>query len=98
MLEFLAILAVLAVAVWLIAGPLREGPGAADQRAEAEIGVLETAKAAKYAEIRDAELELRTGKLSQEDWTAVDRQLRAEAVAILRRLDALGVRDEPEDR
>jgi hypothetical protein len=98
MLEFLAILAVLAVAVWLITGPLREGPGAADQRAEAEIGVLETAKAAKYAEIRDAELELRTGKLSQEDWTAVDRQLRAEAVAILRRLDALGVRDEPEDR
>ena len=51
---------------------------------------LEAAKEAKYAEIRDAELDFRTGKLSEEDWRAQDRALRAEAIEILRRLDALG--------
>ena len=30
------------------------------------------------------------GKLSEEDWRAQDRTLRAEAIEILRRLDALG--------
>jgi hypothetical protein len=35
-------------------------------------------------------MDYRTGKLSQEDYKAIDRQLRAEAVELLRRLDALG--------
>ena len=48
------------------------------------------AKAVKYREIRDAEMDYRTGKLSQADWRAVDRDLRAEAMEILRALDALG--------
>ena len=30
------------------------------------------------------------GKLSEEDWRRVDRELRGEAVAILRELDDLG--------
>ena len=47
------------------------------------------AKEAKYAEIRDAELDHRMGKLSDEDWRAQDRALRAEAMDILRQLDAL---------
>ncbi|MEI7625160.1 MAG: hypothetical protein WCK06_03335 [Actinomycetota bacterium] len=98
MLAFIAILAVLAVVVWLIIGPLREGPTGEQDRSQAEIEVLETAKEAKYLEIRDAEMELRTGKLSQEDWNEVDRQLRREAVSILGELEALGVRDQPEDR
>ena len=51
---------------------------------------LEAAKEAKYAEIRDAELDHRMGKLSDEDWRAQDRSLRAEAVEILHQLDALG--------
>ena len=51
---------------------------------------LEAAKEAKYREIRDAELDYRTGKLSQEDWRALDRELRAEAMDLLRRLDELG--------
>ena len=33
------------------------------------------------------------GKLSDEDWRAQDRALRAEAIEILHRLDALGPRD-----
>ena len=50
---------------------------------------LEAAKEAKYREIRDAELDREMGKLSVEDHRAVDRQLRAEAIEILRALDVL---------
>ncbi|MBA3436835.1 MAG: hypothetical protein H0U14_02415, partial [Thermoleophilaceae bacterium] len=49
---------------------------------------LEAAKEAKYREIRDAELDRGMGKLSAEDHRAVDRELRAEAIEILRALDA----------
>jgi hypothetical protein len=49
---------------------------------------LETAREAKYREIRDAELDYRTGKLSREDYEAVDGELRAEALEILNRLEA----------
>ena len=50
---------------------------------------LEAAKEAKYREITDAELDREMGKLSVEDHRAVDRELRAEAIEILRALDAL---------
>jgi hypothetical protein len=50
---------------------------------------LEAAKEAKYREIRDAQLDLEMGKLSKEDHRAIDRELRAEAIEILKRLDAL---------
>jgi len=51
------------------------------------VAELEAARDAKYREIRDAELDRRTGKLSQPDYEAVDRSLRAEAVEILKALD-----------
>ena len=47
---------------------------------------LEAAREAKYREIRDAELDFRTGKLSREDYEAIDGALRAEALEILNRL------------
>lgn len=50
---------------------------------------LESAREAKYREIRDAELDYRTGKLSQGDYEAVDAALRAEALAILDSLQEL---------
>jgi hypothetical protein len=53
----------------------------------AERADLEAARDAKYAEIRDAEMDYRTGKLSEADWRALDRQLRHEAVELLHRLD-----------
>jgi hypothetical protein len=87
-LELLLVIAVLAVAVLVIAAPLRRrrvveaGPSA--ERAE-----LEAAKEAKYREIHEAELDYRTGKLSQDDWRSLDATLRAEAIELLRRLDAL---------
>ena len=62
------------------ASPAREDPRRVD---------LEAAKQAKYREIRDAELDHRMGKLSEADWRATDRELRAEAAEILRRLDEL---------
>ena len=91
----LAILAVVAGAVWVVAGPLRapaDDDGSDPEGRQAERDALEAAKESKYREIRDAELDRRTGKLDEADWKAVDRQLRAEAVAILRQLDDLGER------
>jgi hypothetical protein len=64
-------------------GIIRTGEQAAEDRAE-----LEAAREAKYREIRDAELDYRTGKLSDEDFAATDGALRAEAVEILDRLGA----------
>jgi hypothetical protein len=54
---------------------------------------LEAAREAKYREIRDAELDFRTGKLSPEDYQAIDVELRAEAIEILNRLEQLRPRD-----
>jgi hypothetical protein len=48
---------------------------------------LEARKEAKYREIRDAELDYRTGKLSEEDHRALDRTLRREAIGILEEID-----------
>jgi hypothetical protein len=86
----LIVIALLGVVVWLVSGPLRTGAGAADEAQGARRDDLEAAKEAKYREIRDAELDYRTGKLSQDDWRALDRELRAEAMDLLRRLDELG--------
>jgi hypothetical protein len=95
--EVLLVLAVLAVAVLVISAPLRAGTRSAAQSGEAVTSAdraeLEAERDAKYREIRDAELDYRTGKLSHEDWQALDSSLRAEAVALLRRLDALGQRE-----
>ena len=82
-------LAVLAVVVLVVSAPLRRA-GRDEETEDAERADLEAARDAKYREIRDAELDHRTGKLSEADWRALDRGLRAEAVEILRRLDELG--------
>lgn len=50
---------------------------------------LEAAKEAKYREIRDARLDLEMGRLTADEHRAIDRELRAEAIEILKRLDAL---------
>jgi cytochrome c-type biogenesis protein CcmF len=47
-------------------------------------------KEAKYREIRDAELDHASGKLSDEDYAILDAELRREAVEILDRLEAKG--------
>jgi type II secretory pathway component PulM len=80
-----ALLVVVAV-VW---APLRQGAEAMERQESARVRDLEAAREAKYQEIRDAELDARLGKLSPEDHRALDRQLRAEAIDILRELDEL---------
>jgi hypothetical protein len=93
-LEIVLVLLVVAVAVLLITGPLRVGRSPARPAGSPEQAELEAAKEAKYREIRDAELDYRTGKLSREDWRRLDSTLRAEAIEILNRLDALEEEEE----
>jgi hypothetical protein len=97
--EFLIVLAVVLAVAVLVTGPLRARArgGAEDPDAgrSAELADLEAAKEAKYREIRDAELDYQTGKLSEEDWRALDGGLRAEAVELLRHADRLHDRGEP---
>jgi hypothetical protein len=91
-----------AIVVMLISAPLRAGSPAASsaggEGSAAEASAtggrrradLESAREAKYREIRDAELDYRTGKLSEADFNSIDAQLRAEALGILNELEALG--------
>jgi hypothetical protein len=90
----LIVIAVLTVVVLLVSAPLRRGGTARmEERDQLRRADLELARDAKYREIRDAELDYRTGKLSEADWRGLDRQLRAEAVEILHRLDDLEAED-----
>jgi hypothetical protein len=82
----LVVLALLVAAVLSL--PLRRR-GEEDLREETRLAELQAAKEAKYREIRDAELDHQMGKLSRDDWRAVDRELRNEAIDILRELDRL---------
>ena len=69
------------IAVW----PARSRRKGAMVRTEAD-----ALKEAKYREIRDAELDHASGKLSDEDYALLDAELRREAVEILDRLEANG--------
>jgi hypothetical protein len=85
LIELLIVLAVVAGLVLFISAPLRRP----SPPPEEPIGVaeLEAAREAKYRELRDAELDHRTGKLSDEDYAELDAALRAEAIEILRGID-----------
>jgi hypothetical protein len=87
-------LALLAAVIVLVSGPLRATRAPVESQAP-ERAELEVAREAKYREIRDTELDYRTGKLSRDDYEAVNGALRAEAVAILDRLEALQRKDPP---
>ena len=78
-----------AAVVLVLSSPFRERTdgGEGDRGATTDVAALEAAKEAKYREIRDAELDHRTGKLSDEDFQAIDGTLRAEAISILQALD-----------
>jgi flagellar biosynthesis/type III secretory pathway M-ring protein FliF/YscJ len=82
-------LALLVVVILVISAPLRAVRRPQDSKPEEARAELEAAREAKYREIRDAQLDYNTGKLSQEDFAATDGALRAEAVEILDWLDAL---------
>ncbi|MCB0828306.1 MAG: hypothetical protein KDB62_05800 [Solirubrobacterales bacterium] len=63
-------------------------PGADPSPAEdPEIAALEAAREAKYREISDARADRDSGKLPDRDFEVLNAQLRAEAIAILDRLE-----------
>jgi membrane protein implicated in regulation of membrane protease activity len=84
----LALIVLAAVVAAVLARPLVRGERA-ERQDSTRVEELRAAKEAKYREIRDAELDHRMGKVSREDWRAVDRDLRGEAIEILRELDRL---------
>jgi hypothetical protein len=87
-------LLLLGAVMLVLSAPLRAARRREEPRSSAAQEELEAAREAKYREIRDAELDFRTGKLSHEDYAAVEATLRAEALDILNRLSALDGDDE----
>jgi hypothetical protein len=90
----LALIVLLCLVALVVMRPLIRGERD-DEVDEAVRAELEAAKEAKYREIRDAELDLQMGKVSGDDHREMDRELRGEAIEILRKLDALEGRSEP---
>ena len=84
-----AVMVVLGAVVLVLSHPLRRGHESMAEVESARVRDLEAARESKYQEIRDAELDMRLGKLSAEDHRELDRELRAEAIEILRELDEL---------
>ena len=91
--EFMIILLLLTLVVGFVTTPLRRQRIATRsqtdriQEAKRIVDDLDAAREAKYREIRDAELDHATGKLSDEDFGSLDRALRAQAIEILKALD-----------
>jgi hypothetical protein len=89
--ELVVFLVVVLIAGATVTAPLRR-PRAASRQGT-RTGALEAARDAKLREINDAELDHRTGKLSDEDYAIVDGALRAEAAELLRDLEAAHVEE-----
>ena len=64
-LEFLIVLAVLGGLVVFVSAPLRRPARSGDRARGDRVAELEAAREAKYRELRDADLDHRTGKLSR---------------------------------
>jgi hypothetical protein len=88
----IAVIALALIVGLIVVAPLRRGPDV-DRREDERRAALEAAKEAKYREIRDAELDFQMGKLTEADYRTTDRELRAQAIEILRDLDALTPED-----
>lgn len=81
---------VVATVVVIVTAPLRQDR-AADETAQSALrrADLEAQKEARYREIRDAELDRATGKVTEDDWRVLDRQLRRDAAALLEEIDRI---------
>jgi len=82
------ILIIGATVAW-IALPLREPPREDPHAVADELAELEVRHQHLLAAIQDADFELQTGKLSDEDHRALRERLRADAVAVIRRQDEM---------
>lgn len=85
----IAIVIVSVVAAW-VTMPLRRDEAALVRGLEDPVlADLEARKQAKYREIRDSELDHAQGKLGDEEFARQDAELRREAIAILKEIDAV---------
>jgi hypothetical protein len=71
------------------------GKGKVSVAEDPAVAALEAARDAKFREIRDAEVDLATGKLSQEDYDRINTELRDDAVGLLKELDEARDRTKP---
>jgi len=95
--EILLAVAIVVVVALFVTAPLRSRATRSEaDPVAAELADLEARKQAKYREIRDAEADRAAGKLNEEDFRRLDRELRAEAVDILKRIDRLRGEPKPE--
>ena len=85
----IAVLLLLALVGLVVVRPLLLG-ARPERQDDARRQELEAEKESKYREIRDAELDFRMGKISESDWRRTDRELRAQAIEILREIDRRG--------
>lgn len=90
--EFLLALAIVVLVAAFVTVPLRRLPGDNEDGGDAERADLEARKQVLYREIRDAEADHAAGKLSDADHERLDRELRADAIAVLKKLDKLDER------
>jgi hypothetical protein len=91
--EFLLALAIVALVAAFVTVPLRRSPEAEEGGEDAERADLEARKQVLYREIRDAQADHAAGKLSDDDHVRLDRELRAEAIGVLKQLDRLEERN-----
>lgn len=98
--EYLVIFAILLALVAFVTAPVRRAlvvrsDETGSERAHGtELAELEAAREAKLRELRDAELDYRTGKLSDADYEELDQALRGEAIEILHRIDRATIDDQ----
>jgi len=92
--EFVLAVLIVVLVAWFVTAPLRDrAPTGREDPAIAELADLEARKTAKYRQIRDAEADRAAGKLTEEDFQRLDRELRAEAIEILKKIDRLRARE-----
>jgi hypothetical protein len=95
--EIVFALVIVLLVAWFVTAPLRDrSPAQTDDPAVTELADLDARKQAKYREIRDAEADRVSGKLTDEDFQRLDRELRAEAIEILKKIDRLQPRKPPD--
>jgi hypothetical protein len=83
----LAVLAIVIAAATAMFWPLRVARAARRHEVDDRFA-LEIARDAKLGELHDLQLDFRLGKLSAEDYRALNATLRSEAVEAIRRVDA----------
>lgn len=86
----LAGLWILLAAVWLAVWPFLERRKGAVPPALLELQELEAEKARLLGEIHDLELDYQTGKLSDDDYRALEADLKSRAVEVLAEIEARG--------